>query len=125
MTKLLDREAKPNGYSLTVVARDHGYPTSRYSTARVNVTISDINDNAPKFDKFTYSGMVREDAFLSDVVTNVKASDKDEGLSGAIIYSITGKLAEGVNIRSVILLYCYCYTVVTEVRTLEQPNHFY
>ena len=90
--KKLDRESKPNGYSLAVVARDHGYPIARYSTVLVNVTISDINDNSPQFDKFTYSGMIREDASLSDVVTRVRASDEDQGLSGDIIYSITSNL---------------------------------
>lgn len=89
MTKV-DRETKPNGYSLTVTAKDHGYPVPQSSTASVNITVSDVNDNAPRFDKFTYSAEVREDSDINTVVTVVHAVDDDEGLAGEIIYSITG-----------------------------------
>ena len=56
----------------------------------VNVTVSDVNDNAPRFDKFTYFAEVREDSDISMVVTVVHAVDGDEGLAGEIVYSITG-----------------------------------
>ncbi|XP_078366665.1 protocadherin Fat 4-like [Oculina patagonica] len=85
----VDRETKPNGYSLTVTARDHGYPVSQSSTALVNITVSDVNDNAPRFDKFTYLAEVREDSAVNTVVTVVHAVDDDEGLAGEIIYAIT------------------------------------
>lgn len=86
----VDRETKPDGYSLIVTARDHGYPIPQSSTALVNVTVSDVNDNAPRFDKFTYLAEVREDSDISMVVTVVHAVDGDEGLAGEIVYSITG-----------------------------------
>ena len=91
--KKLDREANPSGYSLIVTARDHGFPVPQSSTALVNITVSDINDNAPRFDKFTYTAEVREDSDINKVVTAVHAVDDDEGLAGEIIYSITGLLA--------------------------------
>lgn len=86
----VDRETKPNGYSLTVTARDQGYPVSQSSTALVNITVSDVNDNAPRFDKFTYLAEVREDSAVNTIVTVVHAVDDDEGLAGEIVYSITG-----------------------------------
>jgi len=73
-----------------VTARDHGYPMPLSSTALVNITVSDINDNVPQFDKFTYLAEVREDSDINTVVTAVHAVDNDEGLAGEIIYSITG-----------------------------------
>ena len=63
------------------------------SSALVNITVDDINDNAPRFDKFTYTAEVREDSDIYKVVTAVHAVDDDEGLAGEIIYSITGLLA--------------------------------
>lgn len=86
----VDRESNPSGYSLIVTARDHGYPVFQFSTATVDIAVSDINDNAPKFDKFTYSAEVREDSDINKVVAAVHAVDNDEGLAGEIVYSITG-----------------------------------
>ena len=88
--KKVDRETNPSGYSLVVTAKDHGYPVSQSSTALVNITVSDVNDNAPRFDKFTYLAEVREDSKVNTVVTMVYAVDDDEGLAGEIVYSITG-----------------------------------
>lgn len=45
----------------TVVATDGGTPPLS-ATALVNVTITDVNDNAPVFTLPTYTATVREDA---------------------------------------------------------------
>ena len=75
-----------------VTAQDHGYPLAKFTRALVNITVSDINDNAPRFDKFTYSAEVREDSDVKEFVAAVHAVDEDEGLAGEIVYFITGLL---------------------------------
>ena len=52
LRKLLDRE-KTAMYSLTVQATDQGSP-SMSSTAGVNLTILDVNDNAPFCSQASY-----------------------------------------------------------------------
>ncbi|XP_068675919.1 protocadherin Fat 4-like [Montipora foliosa] len=87
--KKVDRESSPGGYSLMVTAQDHGYPLAKFTRALVNITVSDINDNTPRFDKFTYSAEVREDSDVKEFVAAVHAVDEDEGLAGEIFYFIT------------------------------------
>lgn len=84
----LDREDIPS-YTFDVIARDNGSP-SNSSTVTVNVKVVDKNDNEPTFDQPSYSFNVSEDAQVSTVVGQVFAEDKDEGLSGEVVYSITG-----------------------------------
>lgn len=114
----VDRETKPDGYSLIVTARDHGYPIPQSSTALVNVTVSDVNDNAPRFDKFTYLAEVREDSDISMVVTVVHAVDGDEGLAGEIVYSITGLIFYQRFAKSVFKV---SETTSNEVKQTDQP----
>ena len=81
-TKLLDREAV-SSYLLTVTARDGGVP-SLSDTTDVEITVQDVNDNAPVFSSNTYSGLVLEDALLGTSVLQVQATDVDSGLNGRV-----------------------------------------
>lgn len=69
-TKPLDREAQ-SGYLLTVTAKDGGMP-SLSDTTDVEISVSDINDNAPVFLKQSYSGSVSEDALVGTSVLQVR-----------------------------------------------------
>ena len=84
----LDREDIPS-YSFVVIARDNGSPRKN-STVTVNVKVVDKNDNEPIFDQPSYRFNVSEDAQVSTMVGRVFAEDKDEGLSGEVVYDITG-----------------------------------
>ncbi|XP_022163708.1 protocadherin-like wing polarity protein stan isoform X2 [Myzus persicae] len=85
-TKALDREVQ-SGYLLTVTARDGGNPPLS-DTTDVEISITDINDNAPQFFNASYYGSVSEDAITGTSVLQVSASDADSGLNGRIKYAL-------------------------------------
>ena len=84
----IDREKYPNGFTLTITASDHGTPPLK-SSSKLMVNISDVNDNAPVFERFSYRGTVYENEVGSQAAV-VNATDEDNGLAGEITYSITG-----------------------------------
>ena len=82
----LDRESIPE-YELTMVAADKGRPSMK-STVKVKITLEDVCDSKPKFEKDLYVVFLDEDVrMLSNVVT-VKAVSQDLVQDGEIFYSI-------------------------------------
>ncbi|CAB3235908.1 unnamed protein product [Arctia plantaginis] len=79
----LDREVLTR-YQLMVKAED---PGKLASTATVNIKVTDINDNNPKFDEDSYLFNVKEGA-ENELVGYVHATDTDEGVNALISYSI-------------------------------------
>ncbi|XP_026731522.1 cadherin-99C [Trichoplusia ni] len=79
----LDREVLTR-YQLMVRAEDPGRLSS---TATVNIKVTDINDNNPKFDEDSYLFHVKEGA-ANEFVGYVHATDIDEGVNAMISYSI-------------------------------------
>ncbi|XP_049820113.1 cadherin-87A isoform X2 [Aethina tumida] len=69
---------------LTVLASDGKFT----STAMVNITIRDINNNAPKFEKENYVESVKEDLPEGSSIIQLQATDADMGLNAEIEYSI-------------------------------------
>ncbi|XP_066555914.1 protocadherin-16 [Amia ocellicauda] len=86
-SKPLDRE-RIASYSLTIVARDRGKPQLS-STARVEVTVLDVNDNNPQFGKTSYTIDVPEDTAVGTLVLEVTATDKDDGSNGKVLYYLS------------------------------------
>lgn len=66
---MLDREVQ-SGYLLTITAKDGGMPPLS-DTTDVEISVSDINDNAPVFLKQSYSGSISEDALVGTSVLQV------------------------------------------------------
>uniref|UniRef100_A0A8C5DML6 Si:ch73-379j16.2 n=1 Tax=Gouania willdenowi TaxID=441366 RepID=A0A8C5DML6_GOUWI len=75
-------------YRLDVQASDKGSPplTSR---CRVIVKIKDINDNAPEIEVTSLSKTVPEDSKPGTVISLISVSDKDSGVNGKIISSLS------------------------------------
>ncbi|XP_064244247.1 protocadherin gamma-A10-like [Passer domesticus] len=85
LAKALDRE-EAAFHELVLRAMDGGDP-SRTGTARIRVTVVDVNDNAPVFSQAEYTVRVPEDVPVGSVLVAVTATDADEGLNGQVKYS--------------------------------------
>ncbi|XP_022127286.2 cadherin-99C [Pieris rapae] len=83
----LDREVLTR-YQLMVRAED---PGKLSTTATVNIKVTDINDNNPKFDEDSYTFHVKE-GLLSEQVGYVHATDIDEGVNAIVSYNIPSNL---------------------------------
>ncbi|XP_041989254.1 cadherin-99C [Aricia agestis] len=79
----LDREVLTR-YQLMVKAED---PGKLSTTATVNIKVTDINDNNPKFDEESYNFSVKE-GLSGESVGYVHATDLDEGVNAIVSYTI-------------------------------------
>lgn len=82
----LDYERRKE-YLLTVQAIDGGTPPLS-DLATVNISVSDGNDNAPRFSQTSYGARVREDSVVGTRVLQVVADDADSGANGRVTYTI-------------------------------------
>ncbi|KAL1459777.1 hypothetical protein WDU94_011731, partial [Cyamophila willieti] len=78
---------KAREYLLTVQATDLGTPPL-YAQALVNISVTDVNDNAPEFTQMSFSAVVSEDLSPGELITQITATDLDSGVNGKVIYSI-------------------------------------
>lgn len=82
----LDREAR-DSYDLSIKVVDGGSPP-RYSSALLRVTVSDVNDNPPRFEKSHYEAGLPENSPTGHSILQVKANDSDMGPNGEVSYSL-------------------------------------
>ncbi|XP_067361274.1 cadherin EGF LAG seven-pass G-type receptor 2 isoform X3 [Channa argus] len=82
----LDRENVPV-YSLQAFAVDKGLPALK-TPVSIQVTILDVNDNPPVFEKDEFDIMVEENSPIGLVVAHISATDPDEGSNAQIMYQI-------------------------------------
>lgn len=82
----LDREAQ-SVHRLQVVASDAGHPAPLSSTARIWVTVIDMNDNPPVFGQPAYTALVDERSRRGQFIARLVAMDPDvsDQLSYAIV----------------------------------------
>uniref|UniRef100_A0A3B4YIN0 Cadherin domain-containing protein n=1 Tax=Seriola lalandi dorsalis TaxID=1841481 RepID=A0A3B4YIN0_SERLL len=73
----LDRESVPF-YELTAYAVDRGVPPQR-TPVHIQVTVLDVNDNAPVFPADDFEVLVKENSAVGSVVAQITATDPDEG----------------------------------------------
>ncbi|MEE6478653.1 hypothetical protein FKM82_011928 [Ascaphus truei] len=97
-TSNMDRE-RVSGYNVTIKAVDKGSPPLS-TNKTIRLTISDVNDNPPVFEKTSYVAYVPENNPPGTSICSVHASDLDFNDNAQIIYSILSTNIEEVQMSS-------------------------
>ncbi|XP_052471581.1 protocadherin alpha-C2 isoform X3 [Carassius gibelio] len=87
LKKPLDRE-KQATHNMILTAVDGGVP-AHSGTASIIVRVLDVNDNAPKFYKDSYTINLTENSPIGSLVLKLNASDLDEGSNSDIVYAFS------------------------------------
>ena len=77
-------------FSFTVNAVDGGSP-SRHDSARVQITVEDVNDNVPSFSQGFYTASISSSLMPGEVVLHsLNCTDPDSGSNGDVSYHLIG-----------------------------------
>uniref|UniRef100_A0A8D0GHX8 FAT atypical cadherin 2 n=1 Tax=Sphenodon punctatus TaxID=8508 RepID=A0A8D0GHX8_SPHPU len=77
-SKLMDYELMQRWYHLRVWASDWGSPFRHETEVYVSLVLSNLNDNAPVFEKANCNGSIPRDLSIGDPVVTLSAIDIDE-----------------------------------------------
>ncbi|XP_037763760.1 protocadherin alpha-C2 isoform X10 [Chelonia mydas] len=94
----LDRE-RASSYNITVTATDAGTPPLS-SHKVIQVYISDVNDNPPRFEEPMYSVYIPENNALGVSLCTVKAIDPDANENAYVSYSLLKGEIQGLPVTS-------------------------
>ncbi|XP_051540572.1 protocadherin gamma-A11-like isoform X16 [Myxocyprinus asiaticus] len=94
----LDREREAE-YNISVICTDEGVPALS-SSASVLVQISDVNDNAPVFEKTNYEASMVENNTPGLSIFTVKAKDADWNQNARVSYILEDSTVNGVSVSS-------------------------
>ncbi|XP_026213713.1 protocadherin gamma-A2-like isoform X10 [Anabas testudineus] len=94
----LDRE-RSSEYNITVTCSDEGVP-SLSSSVTLILQISDVNDNAPVFERSSYEAYIVENNTPGLSVFTVKATDADWNQNARVSYILEDSSVNGVPVSS-------------------------
>ncbi|XP_048838530.1 protocadherin beta-15-like isoform X6 [Brienomyrus brachyistius] len=97
-TSELDREVVTD-YNITITATDEGSPPLS-SSKTIQLSVSDVNDNSPVFDKQSYGAQVTENNKPGSSICSVTARDPDWRQNGTVFYSLLPSEVNGVPVSS-------------------------
>ncbi|KAL1261571.1 hypothetical protein QQF64_006836, partial [Cirrhinus molitorella] len=98
----LDRE-RESGYNISVTCADEGVP-SLSSSVTLSLQISDVNDNAPVFDKNSYEASIQENNTPGLSIFTVRARDADFNQNARVSYILEDSSVNGVPVSSLVSL---------------------
>ncbi|XP_054590087.2 protocadherin beta-16-like [Nothobranchius furzeri] len=94
----LDRE-RASEYNITVSCSDEGVP-SLSSSVTLTLQISDVNDNAPVFERSSYEAYIVENNTPGLSIFTVKATDADWNQNARVSYILEDSSVNGVPVSS-------------------------
>ncbi|XP_039670061.1 protocadherin beta-16-like [Perca fluviatilis] len=94
----LDRETASE-YNITVTCSDEGVP-SLSSSVTLTLQISDVNDNAPVFERSSYEAYIVENNTPGLSIFTVKARDADWNQNARVSYILEDSSVNGVPVSS-------------------------
>uniref|UniRef100_A0A8C5MIE0 Cadherin domain-containing protein n=1 Tax=Leptobrachium leishanense TaxID=445787 RepID=A0A8C5MIE0_9ANUR len=96
----LDRE-QTSSYNITIQASDKGSPLLS-SKQIIKLDVSDVNDNAPMFEKNNYVILIPENNLPGVSVYSMRATDMDTEANGRLFYSIQSTNTQDQTVSSYI-----------------------
>ncbi|XP_064182067.1 protocadherin alpha-8-like [Anguilla rostrata] len=113
----LDRESAPQ-YNVTITATDEGTPPLS-STSVITVSISDVNDNAPRFPVPLNNVYVKENIQVGSVIYTAFAFDPDLNENAKVSYSLLETSAKGAATSSTFKM----NSITGEIYSLKTFNY--
>ncbi|XP_041929609.1 protocadherin 2 gamma 28 isoform X11 [Alosa sapidissima] len=93
--QVLDRE-KVSEYNITITAVDEGSPPLS-TNQTITLKISDVNDNAPVFQRQSYTSYIMENNSPGVTIFAVEAKDKDMGNNARVSYFLDDLPVNGIS----------------------------
>ncbi|KAG7518649.1 protocadherin beta-16-like [Solea senegalensis] len=120
----LDREMTSE-YNITVMCSDEGVP-SLSSSVTLTLQISDVNDNAPVFERSSYEAYIVENNTPGLSIFTVKARDADWNQNARVSYILEDSSVNGVPVSSYVSVSADS-GVIQAMRSFdyEQIKHFH
>ncbi|XP_071402740.1 cadherin-18-like, partial [Centroberyx affinis] len=92
----MDRESRDR-YAVVIQAKDMAGSVGGLSgSTTINITLTDVNDNPPKFPQKSYQLYVPESAPVGKAVGRIRANDEDERENAEMSYAITNADAAAI-----------------------------
>lgn len=79
-------------YELTILAKDQATPPlESQPKAKVFVHVTSVNEFTPRFNKSLFQASVAENAPIGQSVSQIYATDQDQGPDGEVVYLLVGE----------------------------------